>query len=150
MQLKRTLIMGIGNLLLGDDGLGVHAAKALTAMVLPPQVRVLDVGTAFLDALPFLEDVVRIIIIDAFQANGRPGALYTLQLEQCVPKTMHGLHDFDIFGMLAMAGNPNAVQVWVMGIEPTRIGWGLELSAPVSKALPALLNAVCAKIEEAA
>ncbi len=139
--------MGIGNLLLSDDGLGVHAAKALSAKPLPAYVQVLDVGTAFLDALPFLEDAERIIIIDAFQAKGRPGTLYSLRLEQCAPKPMHGLHDFDIFGMLAMAKNPNPVQVWVLGIEPARIGWGLELSPQVSKALPALLQAVYEKIE---
>jgi hydrogenase maturation protease len=139
--------MGIGNLLLGDDGLGVHAVKALSTQTWPAHVQVIDVGTAFLDALPFLEDAERILIIDAFQGNGQPGTLYTLQLEQCAPKVMHGLHDLDIFGMLAMAKNPHPVQVWVLGIEPARIGWGLELSAPVSAALPTLLNAVLEKIE---
>lgn len=144
--MKRTLIMGIGNLLLGDDGVGVHAVKALAQRELPPEVQLLDVGTAFLDALPFLEDVERIIIIDAFRADGQPGTLYDFPLEQCAPRTMQGLHDFDIFAMLAMARNPNPVRVCVLGVEPQRIDWCMALSPCVSDALPALLDAVCAKI----
>lgn len=147
--MKRTLVMGIGNLLLGDDGVGVHAIKALAQRKLPDEVKLLDVGTAFLDALPFLEDVQRIIIIDAYQADGRPGTLYTVPLEQCAPRAMQGLHDVDIFAMLTMTRNANAVQVWVMGIEPESIDWRLELSTSVSDALPALLDAVCEKIEQA-
>jgi hydrogenase maturation protease len=68
--------MGIGNLLMGDDGLRVHAARALTQVELPETVAVLDVGTAFLDILPELEDAERIIVMDAMQAHGEPGTIY--------------------------------------------------------------------------
>ncbi|MBI5062117.1 MAG: hydrogenase maturation protease [Desulfatitalea sp.] len=145
--MKPTLIMGIGNLLQTDDGLGVHAVKALAERPLPADVVVLDVGTAFLEALPFLEQAERVLIIDAVQADAEPGTLHTLPVEKLAPRFMDSLHNFDIFGMLAMANNQRPVEVWVLGLEPERFGWGLELSPKVSRALPALLDAVCAKIE---
>jgi len=144
--LKRTVVMGIGNLLLSDDGVGVHAVKALAERDLPDWVQVLDVGTAFLDALPALETTQRVIIIDALQADGVPGQIYTMPLEQCAPREMTGLHDFDIFAMLAMANNQHPVEVTVIGVEPEQISWGLELSQQVAQALPAVLDTVCKTI----
>jgi hydrogenase maturation protease len=138
--------MGIGNLLLSDDGLGVHAVKALAERNFPEDVQVLDVGTAFLDALPFLETAERIIVIDAIRADGEPGKIYCLTIEQRAPRSMHGLHDFDIFNMLAMANNHCSVEVLVLGIEPERLAWGLELSPRVARALPALLDTVCEQL----
>lgn len=138
--------MGIGNLLFSDDGVGVHAVKALAERDLPDWVQVLDVGTAFLDALPALENTQRVIIIDAFRADGVPGQIYVVPLEQCAPREMTGLHDFDIFAMLAMANNHNPVEVIVIGVEPMQFGWGLELSQQVAQALPALLDTVCETI----
>lgn len=143
--MKRTLVMGIGNLLLSDDGVGVHAARALSECRLPDWVAVLDVGTAFLDALSALETAERIIIIDAVKASGTPGTIYSMPVDQFSPRQMQGLHDLDIFSMLAMAGNSRPVEVTVLGVEPERIEWGLELSYAVSEALPDLMNAVCEK-----
>ncbi len=144
--MKRTLVMGIGNLLLSDDGLGVHAAKALVGRDLPGWVEVVDVGTAFLDALPALEDAERIIIIDAVQADGPAGQIYRMSLEQCAPREMAGLHDFDIFAMLAMANNHRPVEITVIGVEPGLLTWGLELSPQVAQAMPVLLDTVCEAI----
>lgn len=145
MPVKRTLVMGIGNLLLSDDGVGVHAAKALCEYELPEWVAVLDVGTAFLDSLPALETAERIIIIDAVQADGAPGTIYSMPVDRFAPRQMQGLHDLDIFSMLAMAGNNRPVEVTVLGVEPERIEWGLELSDAVSATLPDLVKAVCEK-----
>jgi hydrogenase maturation protease len=147
-RVKPTLIMGIGNLLQTDDGLGVHAVKALAERTLPAEVVVLDVGTAFLEALPFLEQAERVLIIDAIQAEAAPGTLHVLPVARFAPRFMDSLHNFDIFGMLAMAGNQRQVEIWVLGLEPEQFGWGLSLSPKVSQALPALLDAVCAKIEQ--
>lgn len=139
--------MGIGNLLLSDDGVGVHAAQALTGRKLPEWVEVLDVGTAFLDALPALEQVERIIVIDAVKAAGEPGSIYRLPLEKCSPRPMDTLHNFDIFGMLALADNVLPVQVVVLGVEPEKLDWGTDLSPRVSRALPDLLDHVCRELE---
>jgi hydrogenase maturation protease len=61
----RTLVLGIGNLLLCDEGVGVHAVRALQLEKMPEDVVIIESGTAFLDALPEIEKADRIIIIDA-------------------------------------------------------------------------------------
>ena len=66
-----TVVLGVGNLLLGDEGVGVHAARALLAGDLH-DAEVLDVGTAILDALPALERARFIVVIDAVEAGGTP------------------------------------------------------------------------------
>jgi len=138
--------MGIGNLLLSDDGVGVHAVQALARRHLPDWVETLDVGTAFLDALPALETVERIVVIDAVKADGRPGAIYRVPLDKCSPRPLDTLHNFDIFGMLALAANPRQVQVVILGIEPEKLDWGTELSPCVAAAVPDLLDLVCREI----
>ncbi len=139
--------MGIGNLLLSDDGVGVHAAQALARRKLSEQVEVLDVGTAFLDALPALTDAVRIIVIDAIKADGAPGSIYRLPLEKCSPRPLDTLHNFDIFGMLALAENPNPVEVVILGVEPEKLDWGTQLSPAVARAMPDLIDHVYKELE---
>ena len=75
-----TLVLGIGNLLLRDDGVGPHAVRALRARPLPANVEALDVGTAFLDAIPALEGAVRLVVVDAMRAGGAPGTVYRIAL----------------------------------------------------------------------
>ena len=117
MKEAKTLIMGIGNLLLGDEGVGVHAARALSRVQLPEWVEVLDVGTAFLDALPALENAERIIVMDAMKAQGKPGTVYRVPLDQCERREcLDSLHNFDIFRMLAIAQNNDPVSAIVFGV----------------------------------
>ena len=134
--------MGIGNLLLSDEGVGVHAAQALIEMDLPDAVEVLDVGTALLDALPALENKKWIIILDAMQANGKPGTIYRTLLNHCQQnQRIDSMHSFDLFRMLAFAQNEITPEVVVLGVEPAIIEWGLELSPEVSASLPILIEA---------
>ena len=75
--------MGIGNLLLGDEGVGVHAARELLKEELPEGIKVLEIGTSILDALPELEKAHRVIVLDAMSRelrNGKPTPRATLEL----------------------------------------------------------------------
>jgi len=142
-----TVVLGLGNLLLGDEGVGVHAARALLAGGLTG-VEVIDVGTAILDALPALRRAERLVVIDAVQAGGTPGSIYRMPFDQVRPATMvAGLHGFDLSRALALAGREDAPEhVLVFGVEPARIEWSLELSPAVAAALPFLLDAVRAEV----
>ena len=66
----KTLILGIGNFFLGDEGLGVHAARKLIGEKLPQGAKVLEVETSILDTLADLEKAERVIILDAIKAEG--------------------------------------------------------------------------------
>lgn len=139
--------MGIGNLLLGDDGLGVHAARILLEKKLPEPIEILDVGTDFLSALPALEHAEQVIVVDAVEADHEPGTLYRIPIKRRRQAgRMDSLHGFDMFGMLELARNKKSVKVIVLGIEPAHIGWSMELSKQVSEAMPFLIDSVSREI----
>jgi hydrogenase maturation protease len=141
--MKSILVMGIGNLLLGDEGIGVHAVRILQDTKLPDHVEILDVGTAFLDATPALEKNEKIIVIDAMMADGEPGSIYRVPLGQCYKnKRIDSMHGFDIFNLFAMTNNRPERDVVVLGVEPFNISWSMELSPVVSSSIPLLLDAV--------
>ena len=143
----RTLILGIGNLLLCDEGVGVHLARALQQERLPENVVILDVGTAFLDALPEIELADRIIMVDAMEAGHAPGTVYRIPFEDCAKRDMlASLHGFDLSRTLFMAGRETTPEAVVIGIEPARIDWGVELSPEVQEMFPALIEAVKTEI----
>jgi hydrogenase maturation protease len=138
-----TLILGIGNLLLCDEGVGVHVARALAQRKLPPDVSVVEAGTAFLDVLPEIEKADRILLVDAMEGGAAPGSVYRVPFDQCRhPDMLASLHGFDMSRVLFMAGNERAPEVTVFGIEPARIEWGTELSPAVRRVLPAVQEAI--------
>jgi len=142
-QAKQTVILGLGNELLADEGVGVHASRRLQEEPLPPDVAVLEVGTAILNMMSELEDARRIIVIDAMKAGEAPGTIYKIDLAECSgARQIASLHGFDIFRVLALAGRSDIPPVTVFGVEPERIDWAMTLSPIVSKSVPALLEAV--------
>ena len=99
----KTLILGIGNLLWGDEGVGVHAARELLGAELPEDTKVLEVGTSILDALGELENSERLIVLDAIKAEGIPGTVYRLHIDNCEsPNDIASMHGFDVFALLAL------------------------------------------------
>jgi hydrogenase maturation protease len=139
----RTLILGIGNLLLCDEGVGVHVAHALQREELPSNVITLEVGTAFLDALPEIEQADRIIIVDAMQADHAPGTIYRVPFEDCVkPECIASLHGFDLSLVIYLAGRETPPEVVVFGVEPARIEWGTEPSPEIQQVIAAVVEAV--------
>lgn len=139
----QTVILGIGNELLGDEGVGVHAARRLEREQLPKRTKIVEVGTAILEALPELEQAERIIILDAMKDGRSPGTVYKIPLEQCSGAAcIASMHGFDIFRVMALAGRTTPPPVMVFGVEPGEVGWSMELSPPVAASLPYLLEAV--------
>lgn len=139
---QNTLVLGLGNLLLGDEGVGVHAARALLEECCKG-VEIQDIGTAILDALPALERADRVIVLDAMKGHGDPGTIYRIMMDQCIGNSCIGsLHGFDLRSVLALAGCKTPPEVLVLGVEPAVIEWSMALSPPVKNALPGLLEAV--------
>jgi len=142
-----TLILGLGNLLLSDEGVGVHAARALAARELPAGVSVVEAGTAFLDVLSDIEKADRILLIDAMEGGGAPGSVYRVPFDQCRhPEMLASLHGFDMSRVLFMAGNERQPEVIVFGVEPAKIEWGTEVSPMVARTLPLLADAILKEV----
>jgi hydrogenase maturation protease len=136
------LIAGLGNYLLQDDGVGVHAVRALQQTPLPGVI-VADVGTAVLDALHLLEWAEKILAIDAMQAGGAPGTIYAFGVEDVAgPGLQASLHELNLLAALRFLPRPARPEILIVGVEPESIDYGLDLSPAVAKALPELTREV--------
>ncbi|MGQ9916235.1 MAG: hydrogenase maturation protease [Bryobacteraceae bacterium] len=150
MQVK-TLIAGVGNLLLGDEGIGVHAVRKLREQGLPEGADAVDAGTALGDLLNELGRYERLILVDAVRGGVRPGQLY--RLEVYCGDALQGalrpvsLHEFGVAEALEQARALGILpqRVVLLGMEPARIEPGMDLSAEAARALPALVELVRAE-----
>ncbi len=138
----KILIIGLGNLLLRDDGVGVHAVHELQKAP-PPGVQVVEVGTALLDALHLFEWADRILAIDAMQAGGPPGMLYSFgvsDVEDYRPQA--SLHEIGLLAAFRLLPGGKRPPIVILGMEPAVIDYGLDLSPEVHFAMPALIQCV--------
>lgn len=134
------LVLGVGNILQRDDGVGVRVIEHLRSLELPAGVEVFDGGTAALDLLNVVADRQKVIVVDAVQGGGEPGAIYRFAPNdvEVEPHPITSLHQIGLLETLAMAQHLGCSpqNVVIFGIEPKVIDWGLDLSPEVSAAVP--------------
>ena len=135
------LIVGLGNVLLQDDGVGVHAVRELQKLVLPGVLAV-EVGTAVFDGLHLFEKAYKILAIDAMQAGGSPGTIYSFGVSDVAD---HGpqasLHELSLLAALRFLPKGAGPQISILGMEPESIDFGLDLSPALQVNLPKLVQA---------
>lgn len=151
-MLAPVLVLGIGNLLAGDDGLGWHAVQALTVeaadphgRTLPPDVELLDGGTGGLALLPAISEAGALVIIDAVDVGAEPGTRHTLVGPDLYSRLVRlSVHQVGTADLLAAARLTNTLpnRVVLLGVQPATIATGVGLSPAVTAALPRLLAAV--------
>lgn len=140
----KVLVLGLGNELLTDDGVGVHAVRLLQKKCSIPDISFIEVGTAILHVQHLLEKAEYVIAIDAVQAGDQPGAVCYFDIDQAQLNRPASLHDLGICGLLNMMPKSSRPEVTVLGIEPQIIDYGMELSPPVQ----ASLAGVCKIVEK--
>jgi len=147
-------ILGVGNPLMRDDGVGVAAIEALAQRELPPWLRIYDAGLAVTDVLGGLDPADPLIVIDAFRAGGEPGSIYQADLNDLVlaEDTLVGqmsLHEISVVPSLRMEAltGRSFENVTVFGVEPGDVDWGMGLGPAVAAKLDTLVEAVleCAR-----
>jgi len=136
------VVLGVGNLLRQDEGVGVHAVRALLGAQFEEWAELVDGGTAVFEALSGWEQIGKLIVIDAVRAGREPGSISRLSLRDVADRTApalsvheHGL--LDALGSLQQAGL-RVGEVVIYGVEPANAGWGTDLSASVAESLPLL------------
>jgi hydrogenase maturation protease len=147
----RTLVLGLGNPLMGDDGLGLAALERLaTRWVVPPEVQLLDGGTGGLQLLPPIEDADRLILLDAIEAGEAPGRLVVLERDELPRYFAHKLspHEIALRDVLALAELRDRLpaDLVAIGLQPGRVTMGPGLSPEVEAGVPAMLDAVVARL----
>ena len=144
------LILGIGNILLRDEGVGVRVVEAMQAKNLSGNVELVDGGTAGLDLLDVVADRRKVVVIDAVQADSEPATVFRFSPDEFTHQAIAitSLHQVGLLETLMMAKHLGCApqQVVIFGIEPKEIGYGLELSAQVAAAVPKVIELVLAEL----
>jgi hydrogenase maturation protease len=144
--LSSTLILGVGNILLGDEGVGVRVVETMKEMDMPDNVELIDGGTGAFDLLDVVSGHNKVIIIDAVQGNDEPGAIYRfypgdIGMQRRCLTSVHQVNMLDALSLTKLTGNPPK-EIIVFGIEPKNMEWGLELSAKVQAVIPRVIELV--------
>jgi hydrogenase maturation protease len=138
-----TLVLGLGNTLLGDEGIGVHVIQNMQNEY-PDlnDVTFLDGGTLSFTLAGYIEDASNLIIIDAAQLNSLPGDISVYEGEEMDRfvssnrnKSVHEVNINDILALAHLAGQLPERRA-LIGIQPQFIDWSAELSEPVAGAIP--------------
>jgi len=149
--MKETLILGVGNILQSDDGLGVYIVNRMidSAVQLPPHVEVIDGGTAGFDLLPLMKGKKKIIIVDALKTGDAPGSLYRFTPEHIVSSgpglSLHDVGIGEVLRALKLMGEDP--EIHIIGIVPedittTDIGISSVVRQTVPRAIAHILDAV--------
>jgi len=147
------LVLGLGNPLRGDDGVGPRLVEELTRRRLPEGVMALDGGTGGLDLLQVLEGWQRVVVVDAADVGREPGQFVRFTPDQArlaQAAERFSLHHAGLGEVLALANAlgralPHMV---IFGVQPAEVGWREGLSPAVETALSALVDAVLEEIKE--
>lgn len=134
---KKTLVLGLGNLLMGDEGVGVHVVRALARRVLPCGVECLDGGTGGFTLLGPLEDADHIVLVDAAADGHPPGTVTRIapRFSRDYPPTLtaHDVGVKDLLDIFYMRGGGREVVLYAITIDPCQ-PIAVSLSATCAKA----------------
>jgi hydrogenase maturation protease len=141
-------VLGLGNVLMSDDGLGPVAVRAFEAeYVVPSDVTVIDLGTPGLDLLPWLADVDRVILVDTVKSDHPPGTVRLYDkgdLLRYAPTARVGPHDPGVkeaLHALEFAGR-GPREIALIGVVPESTVLGLELTPAIRAVVPSVVLAI--------
>ncbi|MHC4111387.1 MAG: hydrogenase maturation protease [Planctomycetota bacterium] len=137
---SKVAIVGLGNELMTDDGVGVHVVRELQKAP-PAGVLVAEVGTRALNAQQLLEEADIVIVIDAVCADGRPGSIYLFDSVNVETQRHYSLHEMGIIGVMRLIQKDARPKLIILGVEPEIIDYGMELSETVRAALKPVVGA---------
>lgn len=148
-----TLILGLGNPLRGDDGIGPRIIENLTHHGLPKGVAAIDGGTGGLDLLPILERWERVVIVDAADMGQRPGQFTRFTPDQvylAMSDNRFSLHHAGLSEVLTLAHalERTLPEMVIFGVQPADVGWGEGLSPNVEAMLPELIDAILNELSD--
>jgi hydrogenase maturation protease len=146
------LIMGVGNLLLSDEGVGVHVAQKMMEMDLPPHVHVVEGGTDGFGLINVIMAADRLILVDAVRGGGKPGSIYRFDIEDCpfdadIFKTsVHQISILEVINLSSLIGS--TPKTTIIGVEPESLEMGMELSLTVEATVPRVIKLIMEEAEK--
>jgi len=151
-EVKHALILGLGNPLLGDEGIGVRVVEELKGLELPDGVTVVEGGTAGLGLIGLMEGYQRVIIVDAADMGRPPGRVVRFTPSEAQLKTAEAplsLHEIGLGEVLALAKALEVApaELVIIGIQPSRVEGGVGLSPEVEGAIPQIIRIILDELD---
>ncbi|WP_315068558.1 HyaD/HybD family hydrogenase maturation endopeptidase [uncultured Clostridium sp.] len=141
--MKDTAIIGIGNILLKDDGVGVYVIRQLENEELPATVELVDGGTSTLDTLSYFLKYKKVIVVDCLKAGHKPGTIYKINPEEIKGYKQENLsiHDVQILDVVKMANMlAKFPKVVILGVEPEEICLDTEMTDNIKNKIPEIIK----------
>jgi hydrogenase maturation protease len=147
MSSHNVVVLGLGNLLLQDEGVGIHALRYLQSNYeFEPEVELVDGGTSGLDLLQFFSPECKMIMLDAMEFDEPPGGIGRVENENILARlnTKTSVHHLGLSDLLAVAHLTEVVpkEIILFGVQPESLELGVEPTETVRKALPKLMEHV--------
>ncbi|MGI2335065.1 MAG: hydrogenase maturation protease [Dehalogenimonas sp.] len=140
------LVLGVGNILLSDEGAGVRVAERIMKYPLPEHIEVLDGGTSQLVIVDLIRGRKKVIVVDAVCGDGPPGTLYKFGVKelQDAAAGMRSAHDMGVAEAVFFLGLTGELpdDFTFFGVEPGSLEPSLQFTPEVSAALPRLTELV--------
>lgn len=145
--MKKVLVLGIGNRLMMDDGIGVYIVEELSKRKQDNNTLYVVGETDVNFCMQCMEGMLSVIIIDAAYFGNDPGSIYTIPVNKVLQGSlnMFSQHEFDLLRQLKTKGK--AVEGMFIGIEPKEIAYGLQLSDALKDKFEDIINIVGKAIE---
>lgn len=147
----RIVVLGIGNILMTDEGIGPHTVAALEARyVVPPEVEVIDGGTSGMELLRYVSGADHLVVVDSVRVHQPPATVVRMTGEQ-VPAffrtklSPHQVGLSDLLATLAVLGEAPG-SVTLIGVQPVSFDMNMELSPEVAARLDEVLGLVLAEL----
>jgi hydrogenase maturation protease len=149
---RNILIMGVGNLLLTDDGFGVHVINALREISFPPSVTLIEAGIVSHQLIPDFHEADLLIFIDAVEAGDTPGSIFRFKPEDMhfmsnIKASLHDMSLIDVLHMTALTGErPETI---IIAVQPKDVkSCSMELNDEVKAAIPKVIDLIFEELKK--
>lgn len=143
-------ILGVGNELLSDEGIGIHIAKKLQQIELPPEIEVIEGGTEGFGLINIITETDDLIIIDSIKGGSKPGTIYRFNIKDApnspdfFKTSVHQIGILEVINLSKLIGKtPDTV---VIGIEPQKVTTGMNLSPKIKEKIPRVIDMILDEI----
>jgi hydrogenase maturation protease len=152
--MKKTIVLGVGNRLMGDDGFGPRAIEELQKREVPPDVELMDAGVGGMAILSWIEGADKVVIIDSVQTNNEPpGTVYRFTDKELPPSDMFmlSLHDLNLVDTINIGRVVQKMpdEIVIYGVEVKRVAEFVDgLTPEVEAAMKEVIDLVMEEIRK--
>ncbi|MDO5043699.1 MAG: HyaD/HybD family hydrogenase maturation endopeptidase [Coriobacteriia bacterium] len=145
-------VLGVGNILLGDEGLGVHAVRYLLEhFIFEPEIEIIDGGTMGMELIGYIKGAQKLLLIDAISSREKPGTILHFEHEDAIKNfnkdiSAHEIGIQDILFINSLSNDKPINEVNVIGMPPESLEPSLDLSKTLEEQFPAMIDEIIAQL----